>query len=231
MPSSLDRLDRRIVACDRCPRLRQWCAEVARVKRRAYLDEEYWGQPVPGFGDPQARLYVLGLAPGAHGANRTGRVFTGDSSGDWLYRALHAAGFASQPGSRRRGDGLVLSGCRVGAAVRCAPPDNKPTPAEFEACRQWLDEELRLLPYVRVVVALGKLAFDSYLTLLRRKGFIAAGCRPPFTHLAECRLPDGLPVLLASYHPSRQNTQTGRLTAPMLAAVFERARALLEEAP
>ncbi len=221
MRDSLGKLEREIVACGRCPRLRSWCGQVARIKRRAYQDWEYWGRPVPGFGDPQARIYVLGLAPGAHGANRTGRVFTGDSSGDWLYRALWEAGFANRPESAHRGDGLRLSGVWIGASVRCAPPGNKPSPEEFAACREFAARELALLRRVRVVVALGRLAHDNFLALrgLPRSRF-------PFSHGAvhACA-----PLaLLDSYHPSRQNTQTGRLTREMLRAVFEEARRLAQ---
>lgn len=219
MPTSLIQLERKIIGCERCPRLRDHCRQVAQVKRRAYLDQEYWGRPVPGFGDPRARLFVLGLAPGAHGANRTGRVFTGDRSGDWLYRALHQTGFASQPTSVRRGDGLILHDCWVSASVRCAPPDNKPTPGEVLVCRSWLERELQLMPRVRVVVALGRLAFDNFLALrgLPRAGF-------PFGHNQAY---DAGFTLISSYHPSQQNTSTGKLTEPMLRAVFERAREAL----
>lgn len=215
---SLLRLERDIVECELCPRLRSHCLDVARVKRRAFREQDYWGRPVPGFGDPAARLYILGLAPAAHGANRTGRVFTGDSSGDWLYRALHAYGFANQPASTHRGDGLRLEDAWVAASVRCAPPENKPAPAEFEACRPFVVRELLLLPRVEVVLALGQLAFNTFLALRGVRG-------PRFAHLAEYRL-DGV-TLLSSYHPSRQNTQTGRLTEEMWMAVFARARALL----
>jgi uracil-DNA glycosylase family 4 len=213
-----------IAACARCPRLCAWCAEVARVKRRAYRDEEYWGRPVAGFGDPAARMLVVGLAPGAHGANRTGRVFTGDSSGDFLYRALHETGYANQPTSTHAGDGLQLTGAWVSAAARCAPPDNRPTPEELANCRTFLRRELELLRQLRVVVALGRIGFEAYLALLRERGIIAAPSALKFAHGAEYALP-GAPVLIASYHPSRQNTQTGRLTAGMLRGVFEQARA------
>lgn len=212
-------LNAEIVACGKCPRLRAWCQEVARVKRRAYRDWDYWGKPVPGFGDPRARLLVLGLAPGAHGANRTGRVFTGDSSGDFLFRALYDAGFASQPTSTHIDDGLTLRDCWVTASVRCAPPDNKPTPEEVRTCRPYITRELALLKHVRVVVALGRLAFDTYLEITgARKGDFDFGHGREFA---------ARHTLIASYHPSRQNTQTGRLTAPMFAAVFQRARLLL----
>jgi uracil-DNA glycosylase family 4 len=201
--------------------------DVARKKRRAYLDWEYWGKPVPSYGDPNARLLLVGLAPGAHGANRTGRMFTGDSSGDFLYRALYETGFASQPQSTHRHDGLRLLDAYITAPVRCAPPANKPTREEFAACRAYLERELALLPNVQVVVALGRLALDSYLTVLLEKRRIERRSDYPFSH-GECyRLRPGLPVLLCCYHPSRQNTQTGVLTAKMLRSIFDKARRLL----
>jgi uracil-DNA glycosylase len=220
MPNGLVQLERDIIGCEQCPRLREHCRLVAQVKRRAYLDEEYWGRPVPGFGDPRARLFILGLAPGAHGANRTGRVFTGDRSGDWLYRALHQTGFANQPASQHRGDGLTLRDCWVSASVRCAPPGNKPTPSEVLTCRSWLERELQLMPRVRVVVALGRLAFDNYLAFrgLPRAAF----------HFGHNQVHHAGITLISSYHPSQQNTSTGKLTEPMLRAVFERARDLLQ---
>ncbi len=210
-------LQKQIVACTRCPRLRAHCREIASVKRRAYRDQDYWGQPVPSFGDPEARLLILGLAPGAHGANRTGRMFTGDKSGDFLYRALHETGFASQPASVSRGDGLTLTGAYISAAAHCAPPDNKPSREELRNCRGYLERELALLKNVRVVVALGRIAFDTYLSII--------GKRAKFGHNAVHRFS---PVLIASYHPSQQNTSTGKLTAKMLREVFETARALCE---
>ena len=221
MRDSLKALERDIVRCERCPRLRAWCAEVAQAKRRAYRDWEYWGRPVPGFGDPQAAVYVLGLAPGAHGANRTGRVFTGDRSGDWLYRALWETGFASQPESTHAGDGLELRGAWIGASVRCAPPGNRPLPGELAACREYLEREMRLLRRVKVAVALGRVAHDSFLAVrgLRRARFA-------FAHGAVHRAGDV--TLLDSYHPSQQNTQTGRLTREMLRRVFERAKELAQ---
>ena len=222
MRDSLAVLNREIESCALCPRLRQWCEEVARTKRRAYRDCDYWGRPVTGFGDAKARLLVVGLAPGAHGANRTGRVFTGDSSGDWLYRAMHEAGFANQPQSVSRNDGLMLNGAWVTASVRCAPPDNKPSRNEVLTCRPYLDREIALLRQVKVVVALGRLAFDNYLALLRGRGH-AVG-RYDFAHCKVHELGEGLPVLISSYHPSRQNTQTGRLTREMLGSVFQHAR-------
>jgi uracil-DNA glycosylase len=213
-----------IVRCEKCPRLRRYGEEVARVKRRAYRDQEYWGKPVPGFGDPRARLVIIGLAPGAHGANRTGRMFTGDRSGDFLYRALYQTGFASQPESHSRGDGLTLSGAYITAAARCAPPDNKPAPVELANCRPYLERELDLLTDVRVVVTLGRVAFDSYLRILRGRGGIASRAAFRFAHDAEHRTGPDAPVLISSYHPSQQNTSTGKLTEAMLRQVFERAR-------
>jgi len=228
-PEELEKLQAEIIACRRCPRLRSHCEQVARDKRRAYRDQDYWGLPVPSFGDPNARLLIIGLAPGAHGANRTGRMFTGDSSGDLLYRVLHATGFASQPHSVSRGDGLKLADAYIAAPVRCAPPDNKPLPGERAACRPFLERELDLLPRVRVVVALGRIAFDTFLGILRDRGGIAS---PPssfvFGHGRTHRLEQGL-TLIASYHPSRQNTSTGRLTEGMFRTVFRSARRILEE--
>jgi len=226
--SGLAGLESEIVSCRRCPRLADYCRRVALEKRRSWRDQEYWGKPVPGFGDPEARLYVLGLAPAAHGANRTGRVFTGDRSGDFLYRALHATGFASQPTSVDRQDGLALRDAWIGAAVRCAPPDNRPLPEETRNCRAFLERELALLQRVQVVAALGRFAFEVYLSIARDAGLIASPRQFPFRHGAEHRLPGGLPRLISSYHPSQQNTSTGKLTFPMLRAVFERARALLD---
>jgi len=219
-------LERQIVACELCPRLRAYDREVARVKRRAYLDWEYWGKPVPGFGDPHARLLVIGLAPGAHGANRTGRMFTGDRSGDFLYRALYETGFASQPESRSRRDGLELRGVYITAAARCAPPDNKPLPVELANCRPYLERELDLLKEVKVVVALGGLALRAYLGILRDRGVIRNLAAFPFGHGRVYRPAAGSPVLMASYHPSQQNTSTGKLTAAMLRQVFAQARQL-----
>jgi uracil-DNA glycosylase family 4 len=220
-------LRRDIIACTACPRLVAHRERVAREKRRQYRDDEYWGRPLPGFGDPRARLLVVGLAPAAHGGNRTGRMFTGDSSGDWLARALHQADFANQTTSTRRDDGLTLRDAYITAAVRCAPPDNKPVPKEFAACRGFLIRELALLRRVSVVVALGRLAFDAYLAARSEMGLAAPKPRPAFAHGAAHPLPDGV-TLIASYHPSRQNTQTGRLTRPMLSSVFRSARRALE---
>ena len=217
---SLDDLNNAIVACERCPRLIAHCRRVALEKRRAYRDQPYWGQPVPGLGDPQARVLMVGLAPGAHGANRTGRMFTGDGSGDFLIPALHRAGFASQPASTHRGDGLVYRGLYLAAAAHCAPPDNKPTPREIAKCRPYLVEHLRLLSQVRVILALGRIGFEAVLAALVESGLSLPLPRPAFGHGAEHTL--GRYVLVGSYHPSRQNTQTGRLTAPMLDAVLAR---------
>ena len=221
---SLRSLHREIVACTQCPRLRTHCADVAAVKRAAYRDETYWGRPLPGFGDPQARLLVVGLAPGAHGANRTGRMFTGDRSGLFLMTAMHAAGFASLPISESRRDGLTLHDAWITAAVRCAPPDNKPTPQEFDACLPFLEAEWTHLPRVRVVVALGKLAWDSTWRVLASRGQ-GLRPRPAFGHGARVLSPGGGPLVLGAFHPSQQNTFTGRLTPEMLARVFHDARA------
>jgi uracil-DNA glycosylase family 4 len=223
-------LQSQIVACEQCPRLVEYRAEVGRVKRRAYRDWNYWAKPVPGFGDPKARLLLVGLAPGAHGANRTGRMFTGDSSGDFLYKVLFATGFALQPTSVSRDDGLKLMDAYISAAVRCAPPDNKPTVEEIRTCRPYMQRELELLETVEVVVALGRLAFDVYLAILREQGKIARRSGFIFAHDAEHRTGQDQPLLISSYHPSQQNTSTGKLTEAMLRAVFERARRYLKEA-
>jgi uracil-DNA glycosylase family 4 len=221
-PSRLAQLNREIVACERCPRLRRYCQKIAREKRRAYRDWEYWGKPVPGFGDPQARVLLLGLAPGAHGSNRTGRMFTGDGSGYFLYPVLHEAGYASHAGGGRRDDGLKLRDAYITAAARCAPPANKPTRRELANCAPFLDRELALLKNVRVVVALGKIAFDTYLDHLKRRGVIASRSGFTFRHGAHYRMPDGK-ILLASYHPSQQNTNTGKLTREMFLKIFREA--------
>jgi uracil-DNA glycosylase family 4 len=213
----------RIIACDRCDRLVTHCKTIGRDKRAAYANDTYWARPIPGFGDPAARLVVVGLAPGAHGANRTGRVFTGDRSGEWLYRALHRAGFANQPTSSARDDGLVLADAWVTVCVRCAPPDNKPTPDERDACLPFFTDELALLARARVLVCLGAFAWNSVLGTLAVS--IARAPRPKFAHGAEAAV--GHYTLLGSYHPSQQNTFTGKLTEPMLDAVFTRARALV----
>ncbi len=225
-PASLARVHRRIVACDACPRLRDYCRRVASEKKAAYRQEAYWGKPVPGFGDPHARLLVLGLAPAAHGANRTGRVFTGDGSGDFLMRAMHAHGFASLPTARRADDGLVLTDAYITATVRCAPPANKPVPAEIAECRRHLEAEFQQLRRVCAIVALGRIAFDAVWRLLDSQCDVVLKPRPGFVHGLVVR-PAGGPVVIASYHPSRQNTNTGRLTPAMLSRVFVHAKALL----
>jgi uracil-DNA glycosylase family 4 len=217
---SLDALQKRIVACRLCPRLVAWREEVACEKRAAYKDEVYWGRPVPGFGDPAARLLIVGLAPAAHGGNRTGRVFTGDRSGDWLYGALHRAGYANQPTSTHLGDGLRLSDCYVSACVRCAPPANKPTPDERDACLPFLAAELRLLDRVRVLLCLGAFALDGALRVLRELGH-APPRKPAFGHGAQAAI--GPYTLLSCYHPSQQNTFTGRLTEKMIDPVLRQA--------
>ena len=221
----LAEINARVIACTRCPRLCQHCTEMARVKRRAYLGHEYWGRPVPSFGDPEARVMILGLAPGAHGSNRTGRPFTGDGSGNFLYPVLYEAGFASQPNAISRDDGMRLHDAWISAVVRCAPPDNKPLPQEVANCAPYLDEEIEALVRLKVVVCLGKIAFDGYISHLTRIGTIARRGNLQFAHGAEFVTPDGR-HLLATYHPSLQNTNTGRLTAPMFLKVFMRAREL-----
>jgi uracil-DNA glycosylase family 4 len=223
--SPLDALNARIVDCNLCPRLRAYCAEVARVRRRAYAECAYWGRPVPSFGDPAARVLVLGLAPGAHGSNRSGRMFTGDGSGDFLFPTLHASGFASQPAALDCNDGLQLHDLWISAVVRCAPPANKPSPQERSNCAAWLDAEIALLANLRVVVCLGKIAFDGYLSLLRRQGQISTTAGLTFRHGSEYPLPGGI-TLLASYHPSLQNTNTGKLTRPMFQQIFNRSQIL-----
>jgi uracil-DNA glycosylase family 4 len=223
----LDAFNARLIECRQCPRLTAYREEVARTRRRAYADCAYWGRPVPSFGDPMARILVLGLAPGAHGSNRTGRPFTGDGSGDFLFPTLFEAGFASQPCATGRDDGMKLHNLWISAVVRCAPPANKPTPEEQRTCAAWLDEEISLFPDLRVVVCLGKIAFDGYLAHRIRTEKSGAKPRPVFAHGAEYRLEDGL-HLVASYHPSLQNTNTGKLTRPMFLSVFQRARVLGE---
>lgn len=225
--TTLTDLESTITICRRCPRLVAWREEVARVKRRAYRDADYWGKPVPGFGDLAARVLIVGLAPGAHGANRTGRMFTGDSSGDFLYAALHRAGFASQPTSCGRDDGLTLTDVYISAACRCAPPDNKPTSDELAACRPFLAAEITLLRNIRVVVALGRIAFNAVLRVYadRMQPLLP---QPLFAHNTVASLGHGLPMLVTSYHPSRQNTQTGRLTMEMFNDVWTSVRRLLE---
>jgi uracil-DNA glycosylase family 4 len=215
-----------IVRCARCPRLVSWCRSVAREKKREFRDQTYWGRPVPSFGDPEARVLIVGLAPAAHGANRTGRMFTGDSSGAWLWEALHRFGFADRPVSVHREDGLVLRDCWITASAHCAPPENKPERAELERCRGFLVRELALLERVRVVVTLGRIATESWLRAAGWWDRLAPSDRPQFRHGAEDVLPDGR-LLITSFHPSRQNTNTGRLTREMWYAVFDRAREAL----
>ncbi|MGC9397262.1 MAG: uracil-DNA glycosylase [Anaerolineae bacterium] len=241
MTDTWEKLTHDIVTCRRCPRLVAWREEVARVKRRAFRDVDYWGKPVPGFGDPDARLVIVGLAPGAHGSNRTGRMFTGDSSGDTLYGALHRAGFASQPVATARDDGLMLRDTFITAVGRCVPPKNKPTSQELANCRPFLARELALLRRTRdrtdtddragtgVILALGRIAFDGILRLLREQGVDVP--KLAFAHGATYSLAAPWPTLVVSYHPSRQNTQTGRLTMPMFDAVFEDIRARLGPVP
>jgi uracil-DNA glycosylase len=224
-PASLSTLAARIIRCRGCPRLVAWREEVARTKRRAFRTEVYWGRPIPGFGDPAAGIVLVGLAPGAHGSNRTGRMFTGDRSGEFLYAALHRAGLSSAPRSVSRDDGLTLRDAFITSACRCAPPDNRPLPAELERCAPFLDEELSLLRRARVFVALGAIGWEAVLAHLGRTGRAIPRPRPRFSHGAEWSIPDG-PALVGSYHPSQQNTQTGRLTPAMLDAVLARARAL-----
>ena len=226
--SRLTVLQETIASCRRCPRLVAHREQVARVKTRRFREWTYWGKPVPPFGDPKARLLIVGLAPAAHGGNRTGRMFTGDRSGDWLYRALHTAGFANQASAVSRDDGLRLKDCYITATVRCAPPGNKPLPEEFDRCRPFLVEELRLLGQVRVVVALGKIAFEGYLHACRELGHALPRPRPAFGHGLAHHLPWGV-TLIGSYHPSQQNTFTGRLTAPMFASVFTAAKRALRQ--
>ncbi len=221
MPTELQKLHQRIGDCEKCPRLRKHCLTVAREKRRSYQDETYWGKPIPGFGDPGAELVLIGLAPAAHGANRTGRIFTGDRSGDWLYRALHRAGFANQATSTARNDGLKLKNAYISCAARCAPPQNKPTPAELKRCAPFLEEELGLLKNAKVFMALGQIGLNTLWP------FISKGQRKPtFGHGEYASLADGRHLVM-SYHPSQQNTFTGRLTEPMFDAVFTRAQNLL----
>ena len=220
--SWLDTLNREIVGCTRCPRLVVYHEQVAREKRRAYRDYEYWGRAVPGFGDPEARVLVLGLAPGAHGSNRTGRPFTGDASGKFMYPVLYETGFANQPNATHCGDGLELKDLYVTAAVRCAPPDNKPLPQELANCAPYLDREIDGLKNLRVVVALGKIGFEAYLNCLKRRAQITGKKLYLFQHGAKYEMPDGK-TLLASYHPSNQNTQTGKLTRQMFVRIFEEA--------
>ncbi len=226
--SAIGHLQEEIVACRRCERLVAHCRAIAVAKRRAYRDWDYWGRPVPSFGDPDARLVLVGLAPGAHGANRTGRVFTGDSSGDFLYRALFEAGFASQPGSLRRGDGQALRDCYICCAVRCAPPKNRPTSSESASCLPFLVRELELMRRLRVAVPLGHFAHRALLAALRARGATLRAKDIPFRHGRRHSLPAGFPDIVCSYHPSQQNTRTGRLTPVMMRDVFRTVRGILE---
>ncbi|HEX7336289.1 MAG TPA: uracil-DNA glycosylase [Gemmatimonadales bacterium] len=230
MPDSLTQLADQIQACERCPRLRAYCREIARVRKREHADQEYWGRPVPGFGDPLAHLLIVGLAPGAHGSNRTGRPFTGDASGVWLYEALHRYGWASQPYSRSRSDDLVLTGCFITSAGRCAPPHNRPSIQELELCRPFLETELRLLPDVRVVLALGRIGWEGWLKAAGWWERLGVRGRPRFAHGEQTLFPDGT-TLISSFHPSRQNTNTGRLTRPMWYSIFEQIRMLVASGP
>ena len=223
-------LNNRISNCRACPRLVTYREAVAKAKRKQFRDWTYWGRPVPGFGDPRAHLYVLGLAPAAHGGNRTGRVFTGDRSGDWLYEALHRFGFANQAESQHRDDGLMLTDCYIGATVRCAPPGNKPAQEEFEACRPYVRHEMRLLSRMQVVVVLGKTAFDQYFKACRDQRLKVPSPVPPFSHGASYALPWDV-TLICSYHPSQQNTFTGKLTRPMFHRVFAIAQRYLGRTP
>jgi uracil-DNA glycosylase len=230
LPLALREVHSSIVSCERCARLRTYCQRIAQEKKRAFRDEVYWGRPVPGFGDPNARVLIIGLAPAAHGANRTGRVFTGDGgggSGDFLMTALHRNGFASMPTSQRIDDGLCLIDAYIAAAVRCAPPDNKPTREEIVRCLDHLDAEVAQLPNLRVVVTLGGIGFDAWLRLLKRRG-VGVSPRPRFGHGVVARMGDELPIVVGSYHPSRQNTNTGKLTARMMSDVFRKARRLID---
>jgi uracil-DNA glycosylase len=228
IPPWLVQLNAEVTACTHCPRLVEYRETVAREKRRAYKNDDYWGKPVPGFGDPHARVIVLGLAPGAHGSNRTGRPFTGDASGKFMYPILHQTGFASQPTATDRNDGLRLKDMYITAAARCAPPDNKPLPQELANCAPYLDREFQGLSNAKVIVALGKIAFDAYLNALIRQGKLKNKKGLIFQHAAQYKMPDGR-ILLTSYHPSNQNTQTGRLTREMFLQIFKEAARLADE--
>jgi uracil-DNA glycosylase family 4 len=227
MTSQLEQLNQEIIACTRCPRLIAHCQKIGLEKRRAYRDFEYWSKPVPGWGDPKGRMLILGLAPGAHGSNRTGRPFTGDGSGHFLYRVLHKTGFASQPTSTHQGDGLTLTDAYITAAVHCAPPGNKPTPLEIANCSSHVEKEITLLRQVRVVMVLGRIAFDAYLNFLKRQGLLKSKAGFVFAHGAHYPLPDGR-TMLCSFHPSLQNTNTGKLTEKMMVDVLKKARKLMD---
>jgi len=228
MPNWLTVLNHDVVSCTRCPRLVAYREQIAREKRRAYRDWDYWGKPVPGFGDPHARVLIMGLAPGAHGSNRTGRPFTGDASGNFMYPVLYETGFASQPTATDRNDGMKLTNLYITAAVRCAPPDNKPLPSELAACSTFLDRELAGLENLKVIVALGKIGFDAYLNYLKRGDLLASKKAYIFKHGARYAMPNGK-VLLASYHPSNQNTQTGKLTREMFVKIFQEAARIADQ--
>lgn len=226
--TSWNKLNKRIITCNKCPRLRTYCQAIAKEKRKSYMDWDYWGKPVANFGDSKAEVLIVGLAPAAHGANRTSRMFTGDRSGDWLYRALHKAGFANQPTAVSADDGLELINCAIAATAHCAPPDNKPLPREVEACREYLTDTFKILP-VRVVIALGGIAWDAALREINNLGWRdTSEKKPKFSHGAEVKLKNGR-ILLGSYHPSQQNTFTGRLTEPMFDKVFSRANKILKK--
>jgi uracil-DNA glycosylase family 4 len=227
--NSLEALNDAIVRCRRCPRLVRWREAVAKKPPLRYSGQDYWARPLPGFGDPDARLFIVGLAPAAHGGNRTGRIFTGDRSGDWLYTTLYKFGFSNLPGSLHRDDGLKLTDCYISAAARCAPPDNKPLPVEFDRCRPYLVREIQLLKRVRVVIALGKIGFDEFIKAYAATGAKIPKPRPRFGHGSSARLDDL--TLLGSYHPSQQNTFTGKLTRPMFESVFRAARGILDGGP
>jgi len=230
-PAPLQSLEKQVVRCGKCPRLKGWREEVARVKRRAYAGCEYWGRPVPSFGDPSAQLLIVGLAPGAHGANRTGRMFTGDRSGDFLYRALFESGFANQPTSTSQEDGLTLTGAFITAPVRCVPPDNQPARDEVVACRVYFQQTLKLLKNVRVVVALGGFGFAEYLTYLKDAGLIQSRAPFRFGHGVSYTTHKDGPILIGCFHPSQQNTSTSKLTAEMLRELFERVREIIQNYP
>ncbi len=226
MASTIPSLHRKIISCERCPRLVEWRTDVAQTKTKRFMDWEYWGKPVPGFGDPKAELLLVGLAPAAHGANRTGRMFTGDESGKWLYRALHKAGFADRPESFSRTDGMTLNNCYITAACRCAPPNNKPFPSELSNCRPFIVNEFLLLKHLRVVIGLGKVGFDAAFDSLREAKKTSLKIRPKFSHGTMIAVNDSL-HLIGSYHPSQQNTFTGTLTRPMFDSIFTAAKRLL----
>jgi uracil-DNA glycosylase len=228
LPNWLTVLNSEVVTCTRCPRLVVYREQIAREKRRAYMDWQYWGKPVPGFGDPNARAVVLGLAPGAHGSNRTGRPFTGDASGNFMYPVLYETGFANQPNATNRDDGLILKNLYITAAARCAPPDNKPLPLELANCAPYLERELEGLTCTKVIVALGRIGFEAYLNYLKRRGLLERKNGYLFQHGVTYKMPDGR-TLLASYHPSNQNTQTGKLTRAMFVEIFKEAAKIADQ--